>query len=590
MKYLKAKSFTDFSKGTWQSVCFSLVPENSVKLGLNLDSDNKLGSLISRYGTTLIGSQIIDNKDILGLHNYRDSLGSNSKLFAIVSDGTNSDIYDVLTGTKSLEDDTHPLSSSISSSTSPSTSPSGSKSPSTSRSVSPSVSLSRSPSVSPSVSLSISPSVSPPNSYSPSISISKSPSTSPSVSPSVSPPNSYSVSVSSSRSPSISLSVSPSVSPSMSSYEGMKTRFLTYLNSCLRLNGIDKPKAFNGTSWISTGGVFDLDGIPQAAKYAIEFKDRVYVAGMTDYPDRIDISGIANSTSRTISWSNDNRYILFEQEDGGGGITGLSKVPGYVLVFKKRTMKRYDGSSAYPEDMVNQGAPSQEAITVAQGMCFFGNENGVWATTGGAPKKISTYTVDKIVKSCSDFQNMILGNDEEHVFISLPSCTINEETYTNIVLKYNILQNTWDIRQYPTLHRFYAKYVDSEEKVFTIFGDNDGNVQKFDIGNTDNGTPITYSMETQDWTFGLKIFQKGINRLGVLTENISKGSLMWRNTHNVEDWKSIGVVENEVEDFSGLSLKGNYFNFKLTETTDSGPAKIIGFDFPEGIVVYENAK
>jgi hypothetical protein len=377
----------------------------------------------------------------------------------------------------------------------------------------------------------------------------------------------------------------------MGSYEGLKTRFLTYLNSCLRLNGIDEPKAFNGSAWVTTGGVFDLDGMPQAAKYAIEFKDRVYVAGMTDSPDRVEISSIADSQTRSVSWdyADGAKFIIFEQEDGGGGITGLSKVPGYVLVFKKRTFKRYDGSSAYPEDMVGQGAPSQEAIAVAQGICFFANENGAWATEGGRPKKISTYTVDAIIKSCSDIENIIAGTDEEHVFFTLPSCTISGETYTNVVLKYNIFQNSWDIRRYPTLHRFYTKYVDSDGEVFTVFGDNDGNVQKLDTGNTDNGTAITYSLETQDMTFGQKMFQKVITRMGVLTENVSKGSLMWRNTHNAEDWKKVGTIKSEVEDLT-VNLKGNFFNFKITETTDSGQAKILGFEFPEGITIYENSK
>ena len=237
--------------------------------------------------------------------------------------------------------------------------------------------------------------------------------------------------------------------------------------------------------------------------------------------------------------------------------------------------------------MVNQGIPSQEAGVVAQGMLFFGNENGAWATTGGQPKKISTYTVDKIIKSCSDFANLSLGTDEEHVFFSLPSCTINGETSTNVVLKYNIFQNTWDVRQYPTFQTVFAKYVDSAEEVFTVFGDNDGNVQKLDVGNTDNGTSITYSLETQDWIFGQKMSQKGIAKLGVLTENVSKGSLMWRNTHRVEDWKPLGTIQNEIETFN-TDLRGNFFNFKLTESTDSGPAKILGFEFPDSSVkVYE---
>ncbi len=388
---LKAVSYNDFSKGCWQSASESLVPENSVKLNLNMDSDDTLGWLVSRYGSTLINTQLVNDKPVLGVHNFRDSVGSGSKLFAVVSDGTNSDIYDVLTGSKSLEDDTKDL----------------------------------------------------------------------------------------------------------------KTHFLTYLDSCLRLNGTDQPKAWTGTEWITTAGAFDLDNMPQTAKYAIEFRDRVFVAGMSADPDRVDYSGIANSVTRTVSWTTGNGFIVFEQEDGGGGITGLAKVPNYLLVFKKRTMKRYDGSSAYPEDQINQGSPSQEAITVAQGICFFVNENGMWATEGGKPQKISTYTVDKIIQSCSsaNLANVALGTDEEHIYCSFASVTMNGETFTNVVIKYNIFQNTFDIRQYPTLHRCYAKYVDTSIDVFTVCGDDDGVVVKLDTGTTDNSLPITYSLENQDWYF-----------------------------------------------------------------------------------------
>jgi hypothetical protein len=480
MKKLRQKAYRDFSKGNWCSVQASKVPENSTNPSINLDSDVEFGSLVSRLGTTLINAQIIDNKPVLGLHNFRDSVGSGSKLFAVVSDGTNNDIYDALTGAKSLEDDTKDL----------------------------------------------------------------------------------------------------------------KTRFLTYLDSCLRLNGTDGAKAWNGSAWVTTGGTFDLANLPSGSKYAIEFKDRVYVAGSTSSPDRVDVSGIASATARTVSWTVGNKYIVFEQEDGGGGITGLSKVPGYILVFKKRTMKRYDGSSAYPEDMVNQGAPSQEAIVTAGGMCFFINENGAWATTGGMPQKISEFSVDDIITSCSaaNLVNVASGTDEKHVFWSFASVTIQGETYTNVTLKYNISQNTWDIRKYPTLQRVFAKYVDSDGAVFLTFGDDDGNVQKLDVGNTDNGTGISYSMETQDWEFGLRMFQKGINRFVVLTENVSKGALMWRNSHNAEDWKPVGNISQEIQEFANIDIRGNFFQFKITETTTTGQAKILGFEFPEGINVFESTK
>jgi hypothetical protein len=565
--------------GTWSSGGYETIYVNGVQV----------------YQHVLVGSIKTDNtvmgfgRDFAGsswLSGYIDDAAIFDRL---LSPTEISNLYNGLLGSSSASPS---LSPSISKSNSPSSSLSPSLSPSKSSSVSPSVSPSTSPpnSFSPSISASISPSVSPPQSESPSISPSVSSSLSPSLSSSISPSLSPSMSqsLSPSASASMSPSVSPSVSPSITSYEGLKTRFLTYLNSCLRLNGINKPKAYNGSSWIDTGGVFDLDSLPQASKYAIEFKDRVYVAGKSDSPDQVDISSIANATTRAISWDTADgaKFIVFEQEDGGGGITGLWKVPGYIIVGKKRTIKRYDGSSAYPEDMVNQGIPTQECGITAQGMLFWVNENGAWASEGAKPKKISTYTVDKIIKSCSDFMWVSAGTDEEHIFFSFPSVTISGENYTNVVLKYNIFQNTWDVRKYPTHHTCHAKYVDEEGISFTVIGDNDGTVRKLDTGNSDDGTGITYALETQDIDFGMRGKVKKVSDIDVLTENVSKGTLMYRTTHEASDWKSLGKIDKEAVNIT-KSIRGRYFNFKLSETVNSGQAKIIGLEFPSGIEVHD---
>jgi hypothetical protein len=336
---------------------------------------------------------------------------------------------------------------------------------------------------------------------------------------------------------------------------------------------------------------FDMANFPSGAKASLEFKERIYTWGSDKSPDRFDKSGIANSTTKKVSWTVDNKFFLVEQEDGGGGITAGAKVPGYILIWKKRTMKRYDGSSAYPEDMVNQGAPSQEAVVVASQTAWWVNENGAWASQGGAPKKISSLTVDRIIKSCSatNLLNVSSGTDEEHVYWSFASVTMGGETYTNIVLKYNILQNTWDIRKYPTLHRVYAKYVDSGGTTFLVAGDDDGNVLKLDTGNTDTGTPIFVNTEFQRWNFGFAMFLKSIPRLGFITENIVKAQVMWRTSNRPEDWKSLGTIDKDSTFFDRLDLRGIIYQFKISFTTDSGRSIIKRVEFPEGIKVYDSS-
>ena len=83
MKKLRQKVYRDFSKGNWNYIQNIMAPENSTRLSLNLDSDVELGSLISRKGTTLIGTQLVDTKSCYGLHNFRYTQGAGfDKIFA----------------------------------------------------------------------------------------------------------------------------------------------------------------------------------------------------------------------------------------------------------------------------------------------------------------------------------------------------------------------------------------------------------------------------------------------------------------------------------------------------------------------------
>jgi hypothetical protein len=63
----------------------------------------------------------------------------------------------------------------------------------------------------------------------------------------------------------------------------LKTRFCTYLNSTVRVNGTDAAISYNGSAWVTTGGVFDEANMPKGS-VVIEWKDRVYTAGVAASP------------------------------------------------------------------------------------------------------------------------------------------------------------------------------------------------------------------------------------------------------------------------------------------------------------------
>lgn len=471
MKNANAIQYRDYSRGTIRTVQNSVVPFNSVRLAINMDSDKELGSLVSRLGTDRIGSQTVASATCLGLHYFRDTVGSSHKLFGVFSDGVNNDIYDMVAGTKSLEDDTKDL----------------------------------------------------------------------------------------------------------------KTRFCTYLDSVVRVNGTDAPKAFNGTSWITTGGAFDLANMPNG-KTVVEWKDRVYVWGISTTPNVLKYSGVADPDTRAISWTVGNGQIEIEQEDGGGDGTALAKVPGYLLIFKERSMKRWDGNSVYPEDLINVGAPSQEAVCQGRGYVFIANQEGFWMTNGGYPVKISRPIQDLWdAIPAANISSISTVCDETSARAYVGDITLGDNTYPNICFKYNIDSQSIDIESYYSDFFVFTWYISSSKKVI-VGGDANGQAIQLNTGNTDYHStpqPITWSIETQDLEFGSRGKIKDIDTVQVFTKNVTNGRLFARtNSDRDKDWQSLGNVTQPVEEIE-KKIAGNWFNYKLTGVANSGQVTFYGFEFPE---------
>lgn len=406
----------------------SLAPSNSVSLLLNMDADFEIGSAVSRLGTATIGTQLVAGVNVLGAVQHVDQADTTkNKLFASVDDSstpTNADIYDVVAGTKSLQDDT----------------------------------------------------------------------------------------------------------------KSLKVYFLNYNGDTLRLNGTDAVKAYNSASWITTGGVFDLANMPAGYKYPIEFLDRVYLWGNTTTPYRLYYSGVL--TSSVISWTTGQGYVDIEPEDNGGEATGLGKVPGYILIFKRRSMHRWNYSSAFPESLVNIGAYSQESIIEGGGICAFysdSNEDakGFYVTNGDRPICISQDNNRPIKKwvDAIGATAVVAGWATNSYFCwSVGDLIIDGETFSNVVLKYNRILNQWSVRTYPQEFKCFVSYVVSG--VHTIVGGaDDGTIYRMDKTGTyvDASTTTTkafqWKVRTQHNNFG-ENKEKSINERAVIRgKNLSSSRI-----------------------------------------------------------------
>lgn len=465
MPKLDPQFYKEFSSGQINNVNENLLPANSVELAKNLVADEEIGSLVSRWGSSLVGAQLVSGKSILGLFNFRDNVGTSHKLFATInaSGDSSSVIYDVIAGTTSVTGLTASL----------------------------------------------------------------------------------------------------------------KMRFLQFLDSVLAINGTDAVRAFNGSSWITTGGAFDLGNMPAGNKYVIEFLDRVYLAGSTAAPDKIFYSGVASSGA--VSWTVGNGFVNVEPEDNGGGIKGFGKVPGYLIILKERTMKRWNFQSAFPESLVDIGTPSNESIISKAGICAFfsattEDATGFYITNGGRPVPIS-HLVAKNIKKWIDaipaayYPNISGFGTETHFYWSIGDVTVDDQAYTNVVVRWSVKTSEWVIFTYPTEFKVFAQYLNAANENVIIAGDDNGQVIEIEDQGvyTDAGvadSKIDWEMQTRDEDFQYNQIKSISERVVLNSRNIENGVLAIKT--NLKDKEQ--VLGN---------IKSNIAEIKFTKAIEFNYARLI---------------
>lgn len=352
-----------------------------------------------------------------------------------------------------------------------------------------------------------------------------------------------------------------------------KVHFATFLDTTVALNGSQVNTTTDGSSW-GQGGNLDTANCP-IGKYVLEFKDRVYTAGVAGNLDRLYYS--STPTDGAVSWTSGNGHIDVEPEEGTGAITGLAKVPGYVLIFKNRSLKRWDTQSTYPESMITIGCPSQEGIVQTMQSVFYYNKRGIYETIGGYPRKVSRRIQDIIDVIPSTYYSNVSGwGDGENVFFSIGDITLDDLNLTNCVIVYRINSKTWTLLSFPNEFKAWHHYVDSNGDEIILGADDDGNVWKVLTGSDDNGTDIDWLLQWNLQEFGSRGLLKDITKLVVYDKKVRNGRL----TCQIDEkgsFKKVGSVSKDNQEIL-KDLRGRFFEFRLQGSGKTG-AEIIGIDF-----------
>lgn len=357
-----------------------------------------------------------------------------------------------------------------------------------------------------------------------------------------------------------------------------KMRFFTFLDTTAGLNGTDKLSTEDGITWATTGGNLDVGNMP-AGKFGLEFLDRAYVAGVAGNPDRLYRSSLPSSGA--VSWTVDNDEIDVEPEEGAGSITGLAKVPGYVLVFKERSMKRWDGFSTNPESLMTIGAFNQEAIVMArQSVVFFNPKRGPFETTGALPRFIGRRVIDIIKAIPGSYYTSISGfSDGDRVYFSIGDITLADLHLPNCVLSYSLDYQQWTLLSFPNEFKVFAGRIDDNHNEIMMAGDDDGNVWDVlqGVGDGANGDPFNWLVQKEQLEFGSRGRYKEIARLITYTNSIRNATVSARIEESL-NFQPMGNIRKDVMEIVH-DLRARYFDLRIQGRGTSG--HIIGLEFPD---------
>ena len=359
-----------------------------------------------------------------------------------------------------------------------------------------------------------------------------------------------------------------------------KVRFAQLGGSVFLCNGAVMLSSADGNTWGSTNCPSTI-----TPSLILQTSARLITAGYPPYKDRVYFSSIiAQNTSPFLTWNEDpssGDWISINPDDGGN-ITAFAETSTVVLVWKNTGMYRLDvvNKAATPENIFPKGAYSQEGVVVCQGNAYFFGGDGIYSSDGTYPQLISRLGVQDLIKSIpsSYWSTVALGTDGFNVYCSLGSFTINGFTYSNVVAKWSVLDQTWSLHYYAQNFNFFTQYTDTNGNLMRG-ADTAGEVQTVNLGTTDNGANINYDLETQELDFGGREELKQISdHLVVMTQNGLDSHIQVK--ADDEDYANVDGNLNDRVNILDINAEGYFFKFRWFGTS-SGKAPILeGFYVP----------
>jgi len=288
---------------------------------------------------------------------------------------------------------------------------------------------------------------------------------------------------------------------------------------------------------------------------------------------------IVNQSSGQSYWVGGNFFDV--RTDDNDEITWLGENNDRLMVFKRNSLHRYDGSSLRTVKGVPGTTSGRSVVNLgAYTLYFHGSttdKTGFYIYDGTTSTKISNPIQPFIDGIDQSNYPLIVSWTEGNIaraFVGDLTNTNEGISITNCVISYDSTNNSWSTDPIGDIVRCATSFRDPEE-VKILIGNNMGQVLETPSGYSFNGDPIAWVWETQP------IYPRGAGIMNIMTKvtvigrdangtNISYK--LWDNPYKIDDkWTPLGDLEYDRTDFimpyrhnnaCGISFRGEEISDK----------------------------
>lgn len=352
---------------------------------------------------------------------------------------------------------------------------------------------------------------------------------------------------------------------------GSKMRYTTFVDYTFMVNGSgsngDDIKSYNGSI-----GTTNCASLPKGDDIE-NYRSRLWV--LDSSTDKVYYSDVVN-TDNTITGGAE--FIQISPQDGDKAVA-LKRSPNALLVFKQNHIYRIQNiNTVDPDPKIYRGTYSKDSIIESKIGIHFHHSSGFYTyNDGGQPTELSKPIYD-FVKAIprANYENVTGWADDDHLNWSVGDLTVGGIAFTNVVFNYTISTELWTIYSMGSEIKSACAY-DNGTDQFLLVGDDDGNVLKWGVGDTDNGTAIFYDLQTH-WLYlpQNKSSITALSELATLHENAQGSNVQWQfNNASSFEWKGGGTIKKDLVDTFPINAK-NIIRIRLRL---HGQSKGTGFLF-----------